>query len=48
VTAEPLGRMLCAAHNLRFLHRLVEGAREAIVAGRFEEYALGCGSFGRP
>jgi len=47
VTAEPLGRTLCAAHNLRFLHRLVEGAREAILAGRFEEYARGCGSFGR-
>jgi queuine tRNA-ribosyltransferase len=47
VTAEPLGRMLCAAHNLRFLHRLVEGAREAIQQGRFDEYARSRGSFGR-
>jgi queuine tRNA-ribosyltransferase len=47
VTAEPLGRMLCSAHNLRFLHRLVEGARAAIVEGRFEDYVRRCGGFGR-
>jgi queuine tRNA-ribosyltransferase len=29
---EPLGRSLCTIHNLRFVHRLVERAREAILA----------------
>ncbi|MGQ0551932.1 MAG: tRNA guanosine(34) transglycosylase Tgt [Planctomycetota bacterium] len=32
---EPLGRSLCSAHNLRHLHRLVERARQDILAGRF-------------
>lgn len=46
-TSEPLGRMLCAAHNLRFLHRLVEGARKAILEGSFGDYTRKCGTFGR-
>jgi queuine tRNA-ribosyltransferase len=36
--ADPLARTLCALHNLRFMHRLVEAAREAIVEGRFEAF----------
>ncbi|GJM20274.1 MAG: queuine tRNA-ribosyltransferase [Planctomycetota bacterium] len=35
---EPLGRRLCTAHNLRFLHRLVARAREAVVAQRFDAF----------
>jgi queuine tRNA-ribosyltransferase len=33
-------RLLCL-HNLTFMHHLVAGAREAIVAGRFDEYSAG-------
>jgi len=32
---DPLAGALCAAHNLRHLHRLVDEARRAIVAGEF-------------
>ena len=39
---EPLGRALGTAHNLRFLHRLVADAREAIVAGRFADFRAEC------
>lgn len=35
---EPLGRRLCTAHNLRFLHRLVGRARAAIVEQRFDAF----------
>ena len=31
-------RLLCL-HNLTFMHHLVGGAREAIVAGRFDDYS---------
>ena len=37
-TKEGLGARLMSIHNLRFLIRLVEGAREAISADRFLEY----------
>jgi queuine tRNA-ribosyltransferase len=37
MAGEPLGRMLCSVHNLRFLHRLVEEARDAIRAGRLDD-----------
>jgi queuine tRNA-ribosyltransferase len=36
--ADPLARMLCAVHNVRFVHRLVGEARRAIVEGRFEAF----------
>jgi queuine tRNA-ribosyltransferase len=36
---EMLAATLATIHNLRFYLRLVEGAREAILAGRFAEYA---------
>ncbi len=36
--AEPVGRMLCSVHNLRFLHRLVEQAREAIAEDRYDAF----------
>jgi queuine tRNA-ribosyltransferase len=39
--ADPLARMLCAVHNLRFVHRLVGDARRAIVEGRFEAFVAG-------
>jgi len=35
-TGEALGSRLCAAHNLRYYLRLMERARDAIGAGRFE------------
>lgn len=35
---EPLGRMLCSLHNLHYLHRLVEDAREAIREDRFDAF----------
>ncbi|HEU4904938.1 MAG TPA: tRNA guanosine(34) transglycosylase Tgt [Solirubrobacterales bacterium] len=37
-------RLLCL-HNLTFMRRLVDGAREAIVAGRLREYAAGYSVF---
>lgn len=37
MAAEPLGRTLCSIHNLRFLHREVELARQAIAAGNLAE-----------
>jgi queuine tRNA-ribosyltransferase len=37
MAGEPLGRMLCSVHNLRFLHRLVEQARDAIREGSLDE-----------
>ena len=33
---EPLGRSLCSIHNLRFLHRLMEQARQAIAEQAFD------------
>lgn len=36
---EAAGRMLAAVHNVRFYQRLVQDARRAVIAGRFEEYA---------
>ncbi len=38
---EILGLILCTHHNLRFLHRLMEEMRDAILAGRFEEWSAG-------
>ncbi|HQU07645.1 MAG: tRNA guanosine(34) transglycosylase Tgt [Parcubacteria group bacterium 21-54-25] len=35
---EMLGQTIASMHNLGFILSLVDGAREAIVAGRFEEY----------
>jgi queuine/archaeosine tRNA-ribosyltransferase len=29
---------LCALHNLRFMHRLLDGARRAILEQRFDAY----------
>jgi queuine tRNA-ribosyltransferase len=37
-SGEELGLRLASTHNVRFLLRLAEGARAAILAGRFEEY----------
>jgi len=36
---EILGLLLCAHHNLRFLHRLTAEARQVIVEGRFREWS---------
>jgi queuine tRNA-ribosyltransferase len=36
--ADPLARTLCALHNLRFMHRLLDGARRAILEQRFDAY----------
>ena len=33
--------MLCSIHNLRFYARLMQGAREAIAAGRYDDYRAG-------
>jgi queuine tRNA-ribosyltransferase len=38
VAADPLARTLCALHNLRFMHRLVAAAREAIVEASFDAF----------
>lgn len=38
MASEPLGRRLCTAHNLRVLHRLVAGAREAIERDEFAAF----------
>ena len=35
---EMLGSMIASMHNLGFIIRLVDGAREALHAGRFEQY----------
>jgi queuine tRNA-ribosyltransferase len=40
VSHDPLAGALCAAHNLRHLHRLVEQARAAILAGEFLATAI--------
>ena len=40
VSHDPLAGLLCSAHNLRHLHRLVERARERIVAGDFAPPAV--------
>jgi len=37
-TGEILGARLCSEHNLRFLIRIVSGAREAIINGVYPEY----------
>lgn len=36
---EILGLILCTHHNLHFLHRLIEDARRAIVAGGFADWS---------
>ena len=36
---EMLGPILLSLHNLRFLHRLTEAARQAIIEGRYDEFA---------
>ena len=36
---EMLGPILLSLHNLRFLHRLTEAARQAIIEGRYGEFA---------
>jgi queuine tRNA-ribosyltransferase len=33
-----LGGVLASLHNLRFIIALVDGARQAIIDGRFAEY----------
>jgi queuine tRNA-ribosyltransferase len=35
---EMLGSMICSMHNLGFILKLVDGAREALKEGRFKEY----------
>jgi queuine tRNA-ribosyltransferase len=35
---ELLGSVICSLHNLGFILKLVDGAREAITNGRFDEY----------
>ena len=35
---EMLGSIICSTHNVGFILRLVQGAREAILNGRFDEY----------
>lgn len=38
MAGEPLGQSLCSAHNLRYLHRLVSRARQAILDGKFADF----------
>ncbi len=38
---DSLGWRLASLHNLRFLFRLLEGARQAIKEGRYDEYVAG-------
>ena len=38
---EVLSAILASIHNVRFYQRLVQGAREAIVAGRYDDYRRG-------
>jgi len=38
MAGEPLGRMLCSLHNLRFMHRLVADARVAVQEERFDAF----------
>lgn len=38
-TGEITGARLCSIHNLRYLTRLMEGARQAILEDRFNDYA---------
>lgn len=38
MAGEPLGRMLCSVHNLRYLHRLVGQARDAIREGTLDAF----------
>lgn len=35
---EMLGPIICSLHNLNFIQKLVSGAREAILDGRFDQY----------
>ncbi len=37
-SGEFLGGIICSMHNIGFILKLVEGAREAILDGRFDEY----------
>jgi queuine tRNA-ribosyltransferase len=37
-TNEILGAVLTTVHNVRFYHRLMEGARDAILAGRYDAF----------
>ena len=39
---EEFGKTLNSIHNIRFLIRIVEGAREAIKNDRFREYKEEC------
>ncbi len=43
MAGEPLGRSLCSAHNLRYLHRLVDDARQAIEADRLDAFLVARG-----
>jgi queuine tRNA-ribosyltransferase len=44
-TFEPLGMRLLTLHNLHFMQNLVEGAREAITEGEFQEFKEGIEEF---
>ena len=33
-----LGSVICSMHNVGFILRLVQGARQAILDGRFDDY----------
>ncbi|MEJ0053137.1 MAG: tRNA guanosine(34) transglycosylase Tgt [bacterium] len=48
-SGETLGSVICSLHNLGFILRLVDGAREAITKGHFDEYraAFLSGYYGR-
>jgi queuine tRNA-ribosyltransferase len=35
---ELLGQMIASMHNVGFIIKLVDGAREALMQGNFEEY----------
>ena len=37
-TGEQLGQQLATIHNLRFMNRMMEGIREALAAGTFQEF----------
>ena len=43
LAGDPLARALCSLHNLRHLHRLVAGAREAILAGDLDAWLAEAG-----
>ncbi|HLC46416.1 MAG TPA: tRNA guanosine(34) transglycosylase Tgt [Candidatus Nanoarchaeia archaeon] len=37
-THEPIAMRYASVHNVRFIHRMIENARKAIAAGKFEKY----------